>query len=116
MSELHFRNQYPSRVYVAIAFPNDACSEYGPPWATKGWWAIDPGGEAYVLEGQQIATFYAEATDGAIWTGSQAPVYLPQPAFDSCWGIGNNSPETRVVGMRPVYILDNNLYVNLVAG
>jgi len=115
MSELHFRNHHTSRIYVAIAFPNDACSAYGSAWGTKGWWPIDPGGEAYVLNGQELACFYAEAVDGLIWSGSQGPVYLPQPRFESCWGIGNNSPETRVVAMRLVYILSRNLYVNLVA-
>jgi len=115
MSQLHFRNHYSSRVYVAIAFPNDACAAYGVAWGTKGWWAIEPDGEAYVLGDARIACFYAEAMDGAVWTGSQGPVYVPQPRFESCWGIGNSSPETQVVAMRVVYILDNNLYVNLIA-
>ena len=113
MSQLHFRNRYTSRVYVAIAFPNDACGAYGSPWGTKGWWPIDPGGEAYVLNGQRFACYYAEAIDGTVWTGSQGPVYVPQTRFESCWGIGNNSSGTQVVGMRVVYILDHNLYVNL---
>lgn len=115
MPELRFRNRYSSRVWVAIAFPNDACSGFGPPWGTRGWWGIDPGGEAFVLRQEaRLACFYAEANDGAIWTGSQGPVWLPQPAFESCWGIGNTSPETRVVAMRPLILPEGNLYVNLV--
>jgi hypothetical protein len=113
VSQLHFVNKYDKRIWVAIAFPNDACSAYGPPWGTKGWWAIDPGRQVYVLADKRIACFYAESSDGLTWAGSQGPVYLPQPAFESCWGIGDTSPETEVVGMRVAYINDNNLYVNL---
>jgi hypothetical protein len=114
MSQLHFRNHYTSRIYVAIAFPDQGCAAYGTPWGTKGWWPIDPGGEAYVLNNAPMACYYAEALDGAIWSGSQGPVYLKRQAFQSCWGIGDNSPETEVVGMRVVVIGEGNLYMNLV--
>ena len=113
--ELHFRNQYPSRLYVAIMFYDpDGCGEYGS-WGTRGWWPIEPGGEAFVLNtNNEYAAFYAEADDGAVWGGPYGPVYVHQAAFDSCVGIGDNSPETRIVGMRLVDMQDSNHWVNLI--
>jgi uncharacterized membrane protein len=112
--ELHFRNRYSSHLYVAIMFFDpDGCAEAGS-WGTRGWWAIDPGGEAYVLNtNNQYAAYYAEADDGATWSGTYGPVYVHQQAFDSCVGIGDTSPETRIVGMRLVDLGGSDHYVNL---
>lgn len=114
--ELHFRNQYTSTVWVAIMFYSpDACGGDLGSWGTRGWWGMDPGGEAFVLNtDNQYAAFYAEANDGAVWAGPYGPVYVHQAAFDSCVNIGDNSPETRMVGMRLVDMQDTDVhYVNL---
>ena len=94
----------------------DGCGDYGS-WGTRGWWALGPiGGEAYVLNTDDpYAAFYAESADGAVWSGPYGPVYVHQTAFDSCVDIGDDSPETRIVGMRLVDMNGYDSYtVNLV--
>jgi len=114
---LHFRNHYSSHIWVAIEFFSpDACASYGS-WETRGWWGLDPGAEVYVLNtDNRYAAYYAEASDGRIWTGPYGPVYVHEAAFDHCVGIGDNSPETRIVNMRLVDMGDNDdYYVNLIS-
>ncbi|MEV7006771.1 DUF1036 domain-containing protein [Streptosporangium sp. NPDC051022] len=113
--ELHFRNRYTSKVWVAIMFYSpDGCRDYGQ-WGTRGWWAIDPGGEAYVINtNNRYAAFYAEAANGAVWTGPYGPIYVYQTAFDSCLNIGSTA--ARPVGARLVDLNGySRYYVNLVA-
>ena len=94
--QLQFRNVYSSPLSVAIMFYSpDACADYGL-WGTRGWWNIDPGGQVYVLNTRvSFAYFYAEATDGAIWSGGQTDpfMYVTQSAFDSCQLIGSTAAE-----------------------
>jgi len=45
--------------------------------------------------------FYAEADDGAVWSGPYG-VELPYEAFDWCWGTGSTSGEC--VGMREIIV------------
>jgi uncharacterized membrane protein len=116
--ELHFRNQTSSEIWVAIMFYSpDNCGHDGN-WGTRGWWAINPGGEAYVLNtNNRYAAFYAESANGAVWTGPYGPVYVHQQAFDSCVNIGDNNPQTRVVGMQQVDMQNTDIhYVNLIQG
>jgi uncharacterized membrane protein len=111
---LHFRNRYSTRIYVAIMFSNPGgCGEYGG-WGTRGWWTIDPGGEAYVLSsGNRYAAYYAEAADGAVWGGPYGPIYVYPDAFDSCLNIGSTAASA-VVGCRLVDMGSNDdYYVNL---
>jgi len=99
--DVHFINGYTRRVQIAIAFKQDSCSEYGRPWGTRGWWVLNPGEEAYVLDtNNRFFYYYAEATDGSrLWTSAEGPfVYVVQSAFDSCIDIGSTA--ARVVGMR----------------
>lgn len=114
--ELHFRNHTDHKLWVCVMFYSpDDCGEDGD-WGTRGWWGINPGGQAYVLNtDNEYAAFYAESSGGLVWTGPYGPVYVHQAAFDSCYLIGDNSPETRVVGMREVDLHDyDTFYVNLV--
>jgi uncharacterized membrane protein len=99
--DVHFVNGYSKPISVAITFFSpDACGEFGR-WGTRGWWNINPGDSAYVLDtNNQYFAYYAEAVDGARWSGNVGPVYVHQTAFDSCIGIGDNNPNTRIVGMR----------------
>ncbi|HEY0639250.1 MAG TPA: DUF1036 domain-containing protein [Pseudonocardiaceae bacterium] len=112
--QLHFRNNYGPRIWVAIMFHDPAgCSAYGG-WGTRGWWAIDHGGSAYVLNtGNRYAYFYAEASDGAVWAGPFGPIYAPSSAFSSCLNLGVTG--ARRVGLREVYIPSDVHTVNLVA-
>jgi hypothetical protein len=102
--ELHFQNDTESTIWVCIMFYSpDGCADYGS-WGTRGWWAMGPnGGQAYVLNtDNSYAAYYAESDSGGVWSGSYGPVYVHQTGFDSCVDIGDNSPETRIVGMRLV--------------
>ena len=114
--QLHFRNRHSARLYVAIMFHSpDNCRDYGS-WGVRGWWTIDPGGEAYVLNtSNRYAAYYAEATDGVVWAGQYGPMYVHPQAFDSCLKIGDTNPATRVVGTRMVDLGDSDRhYVNLI--
>jgi uncharacterized membrane protein len=77
-----------------------------------GWWSIDPGSCANVYENDledlnRFWYYYAEADDGATWSGAYT-VYVTDQAFDSCVDIG--STESRVVGFRELDIGDNDDY------
>ena len=116
--ELHFRNETASEVWVAVMFYSpDACAEYGN-WGTRGWWAMQPGGEAYALDtDNRYVYFYAESADGAVWSGPYGNVYVDQQAFDSCLGIGDNKQNTQIVGMQQIDMQDTDRhYVNLIQG
>ena len=87
--DVHFVNGHTRRVQVAIKFYQPSCGQYGRPWGTRGWWLIDPGQSAYVLDtNNRFFYYYAECvSDGRVWSGdSPTPVY--QPAFDSCVSLG----------------------------
>jgi hypothetical protein len=116
--ELHFRNQTSSLVSVAIMlYSPDSCGQDGN-WATEGWWNISPGGEAYVADtNDEYAAYYAESDAGLVWSGPYGPVYVQQQAFQSCVDIGDNNPETRIVGMHLIDMEDSDIhYVNLTEG
>lgn len=110
--QLHFSNQYGHRLWVCISFHSPTtCGALGD-WGTRGWWTIDPGQSAYVLDtGNSRAYFYAEADDGAFWAGSDWAIHAPQTAFDSC--LWNARIGDRYLGMRPVDIPPNGLILNL---
>ncbi|MFI0417917.1 DUF1036 domain-containing protein [Spongiactinospora sp. 9N601] len=95
--QLHFRNVYGYPLSVAIMFYSpETCAEYGQ-WGTRGWWNIYPNGQTHVLNtNNRYAYFYAEATDGATWSGQPgSPVmYVTQAAFDSCYLIGSTAART----------------------
>ncbi len=90
------------------------CGEYGL-WGTRGWWSINPGGEAFPLRTEnRYAAYYAEADDGTTWSGTYGRVYVHPNAFDSCLNIGDTNPDTRVVGMRLTDLAGvDRHYVNL---
>ncbi len=97
---VYFRNNYSSRVWVAIMrFDPGACGSSGN-WATEGWWSINPGGQIWPFStSNRYACFYAEADDGRIWIGPYGPVYIYWDAFSSCINIGSTAAYD-MVGMR----------------
>jgi len=107
--ELHFTNGYSRPLSIAIMFYSpDGCGAYGS-WGTRGWWSLDPGGSAYVLNtNNRYAAYYAEATDGRIWAGDRGPVYVYPSAFDSCLKIGSTA--ARQVNMRSVDLQQFSTY------
>jgi hypothetical protein len=111
--QLSFHNSYGPRIWVAIMFYDPVgCADYGE-WGTRGWYAIDYGGTALVLNtDNHYAYFYAEAADGGVWNGPYGPIYVTQQPFSSCINIGRT--DARRVGLREVYIPSNGLIVNLI--
>ena len=107
--DVHFVNGYFEVVSVMVVFYSpDGCGDYGS-WGTRGWWNINPGDSAYVLDtDNRYFGYYAESVDGLVWSGEYGPAYVHYTAFDSCLGIGDNSPETRIVGVRQLDLDVNN--------
>jgi uncharacterized membrane protein len=107
--DVHFINGHSQLISVAIMFYSpDTCGPYGS-WGTRGWWNIGPGESAYVIDtDNRYFCYYAESVDGLTWSDNYGPVYVHQTAFDSCVSIGDNSPETRVIGMRELDLNINN--------
>jgi len=87
---VYFHNNYTTTVWVAIMqYDTDACGGHGGDWATRGWWRIEPGQEVWAFSTtNEYCCAYAEAADGAVWSGDYGPVYVYQHAFDSCVNIG----------------------------
>jgi len=112
--QLRFRNSYGPRIWISIMFFDPVgCANDGQ-WGTRGWYAVDNGGEAYVLDtNNTFAYYYAEAADGAVWSGPFGPIYVPQSAFSSCLLIGQTG--ARIVGLREVQ-LSGNTTVTLTGG
>ncbi len=103
-------NSYSAHLYAAIMFYSpETCGDYGN-FETQGWWSIDPGSCANVFANDledlnRFWYFYAEADDGAIWSGPYG-VYVTDERFDSCFGIG--STVSRIAGFRELDIGDND--------
>jgi uncharacterized membrane protein len=91
--QVHFRNSYTSRIWIAIMRydPAGCGGQYGN-WATKGWWSIQPGESVYAFNtNNRYFCYYAEAQDGGVWNGPYGPIYVYRDAFDSCVNIGSTA-------------------------
>ena len=98
---LRFANNHGSTVWIAVGYYSPNCSDGGD-WAKKGWFKFDPGGSGIVLwTTNKYATYYAEANDGAHWSGSYH-TNLPLQAFDWCWNTASSQGEN--VGMRLITV------------
>jgi hypothetical protein len=61
------------------------------------------GDSAHVLNpDNRYAYYYAEAANGAVWTGPFGPIYVPPRDFILCSNIGQTG--ARIVGLREVHI------------
>jgi uncharacterized membrane protein len=90
--KVSFRNNYNATVWVAIMrFDQKACANHGD-WATAGWWKIEPGEEKWPFSTtNRFAYYYAEASDGAVWSGDYGPISVEKGAFESCLNITGNA-------------------------
>jgi hypothetical protein len=84
---LKYSNQYSSGLYVAVGYYSPGCENSN--WASAGWYRLERGESGTLLQTtNDYSTFYAEADDGAHWSGPYA-VSLPYHAFsDWCWDLG----------------------------
>jgi uncharacterized membrane protein len=101
---LSFCNRYTHGVSICISWWDPTCiNEDGSEWAKAGWWGLNPGECKEVLTGRLTSGnrryyyFYAEARDGAFWSGPY-PVWVPPRPFHWCDNI--SSSDSREVGMR----------------
>lgn len=84
---LKFCNSYPSTVWVTIMWYHPDCPDGGN-WEKAGWWKIVPGACKVVFgddldDVNRYWCFYAEAADGAVWSGPYVRS-VPHQAFDWC--------------------------------
>lgn len=98
-----FQNNYSSPLSVAVMWWDpDGCGNDGN-WGTRGWWNLGPGGNVHtnVWTDNRYFCFYAEAWDGAVWSGPYGPVYASSDGFDSCVDIGSTADD-QFLGMAEV--------------
>lgn len=106
-----FCNDYSSTVWVMFEWHSPNCPDGGD-WQKKGWWSMEPG-QCKVVYGGDLASlqacsyYYAEAADGAKWTGPITE-FVPLRAFD--WCANTSSTDSRTIGMREICTGNNNNY------
>jgi hypothetical protein len=112
--KVYFRNSYPTKVWVTIMrYDPNGCGQYGN-WATAGWWGINPGQQVWAFStNNRWACYYADADDGAHWSGPYGPAYVYYEAFDSCINIGSTAAYG-TVGMRLIDVGSSDHVVNLI--
>src|SRR5690348_827545 len=84
---LRICNNYPQPVWVAIMFYHPNFPDGGN-WEKRGWWRITTGQCKTVYGGDlddvnRYWCYYAEADDGATWSGPYRR-FLPYQAFSWC--------------------------------
>jgi uncharacterized membrane protein len=111
---LRFCNSHPVRIWTAISFYSpEECGGEGGDWQNMGWYPVDPGQcvEVYNNDLDDVNRFwyfFAEADDGAAWSGD-FPTFVKDPeAFNICDGIGTTA--LRIVGFRELDVGDNDEY------
>ena len=86
---LTFCNSYPTAIATCISFwEPEECGAEGNGWHNIGWYWVEPGACRLVFENDigdvgRFWYFYAEATDGATWSGDY-PTNVTHEAFDFC--------------------------------
>ena len=124
--KVQFRNSYSSKVWIAVMYYSpDTCKDFGL-WKTEGWWGVSPGQQIWAFStDNRYAAFYAEAEDGAVWSGIYGPMSIYDYAFRICIDLGQivqeNRPSTSLVdslGSVGCMLIDTNgrdTIVNLIA-
>jgi uncharacterized membrane protein len=109
-----FCNSHRARIWTAISFYSpETCGGEGGDWQNIGWYPVDPGSCVVVYENDlgdlnPYWYYYAEADDGAKWSGD-FPTFIKDPdAFNICNGFGTTA--LRRVGFRELDVGDNDEY------
>jgi hypothetical protein len=115
-SQVRFTNSYGHRIFVAYMRRDfDCLNECGEPWDVLGWIRLEPGEVKYRANptSNQWFYYYAEAVDGAVWTGPY-PAEVSDQKFSKCTCLGvivSHGPQPYYdVGMRE---LDTVRYVGV---
>jgi Protein of unknown function (DUF1036) len=94
---VYFRNNYGRTIWVATERYNPGC--YGS-WENQGWYRVEPGQSVHAFTtSNEYAYYYAQAADGAVWSGNYAGTVDPYYAYDFCT-TGNTNQQSR--GMRSI--------------
>lgn len=91
--QICFENNHRAGVWVAVMWYNpDGCGDDGN-WGTRGWWRVNSGQTLHtnVWTDNRYFCFWAQADDGATWSGPYGPVDCNDNAFDSCVDIGSTA-------------------------
>jgi len=111
---LTFCNSYATQIWTAISFwsPED-CGGEGGNWQNIGWYGVAPGSCQTVYENDledlnRYWYYYAEADDGATWSGQYQTRIMDPEAFNICDGIGTSAQ--RIVCFRELDVGDNDDY------
>lgn len=108
---LRFCNSYHTRIWTAISFHSpEVCGGEGGDWQNIGWYPVDPGSCSVVYANDlddvnRFWYFFAEADDGAQWSGDFPTFVHMTDAFNICDGIGTTA--LTQVGFRELDIGDN---------
>jgi uncharacterized membrane protein len=87
---LYFQNSYSIEVSIAFAWFDSGCGADNQNFRKQGWWNLhsDETFLAWSVDLRSVnryAYFYAEAADGATWSGTgRACLFITQAAFDQC--------------------------------
>ena len=113
-------NEYPSTMWAAYMFhAPDACGGEGGDWQVLGWWPLQWRQCAVVYAndlddvGNRYWYYYAHSQDGREWAGD-VPVYVPNQAFNRCFGLG--SSDSRIVNFRQFDVGDNDNFTLTLTG
>ena len=112
---LRVSNRHSAEVWVAVLYPSSYCKEHeGTSWAKKGWWHLNPGETATVVDGalspQWFYYIHAHSSDGTSWgDGNEAD--CPPERFDWCDNTSSNTSITR--RFVEIYSSNPNHTVNL---
>jgi hypothetical protein len=103
-------NHYRTTIWVALQHFDANCQGGADPFRTHGWFQYEPGESAAVdIPGfdnllnipNSHYYFYAEAADGAVWSGD-FNTWCPQQAFNWCNNL--SSTTARLLGFREVIV------------
>ncbi len=112
--KVYFRNSYFTTVWVAVMYYNPGTCQGAGEWETAGWWKVTPGNQVWAIStNNRYAAFYAEADNGAFWSGIYGPMWVYQQAFRICLGRSMPNPIGRV-GLRLIDTQGRDTIVNFV--
>ncbi|MBV9197347.1 MAG: DUF1036 domain-containing protein [Solirubrobacterales bacterium] len=108
-TSVYFQNSYGKTVWVTTERYNSGCNLPGVGnWENEGWYRLDPGQSEWLFTTtNEYAYFYAEAADGAKWSGAYGGRVNPYYAYDYCNSIDSYATDP---GMRQIDLGGWNLF------
>ena len=106
---VYFQNSYGKTVWVAVEYGNSGCNLPGiGNWENVGWYRLDPGQSRRLFTTtSRYAYWYADAADGASWSGYYSGKVNPYYAYDYCTSVDSYATDH---GMRQIDLGGSNLF------